>query len=126
MEAKYSKDANKQMQTEAVIGQERLQLKKLSLVSATKEIHRPACLVEAWGKDARHGDRPAAADSVDLTVDVTFPCVAAFVTGECTFAARMLKPRVGLGRETKIKTGSHPFMVLDGEDFLRVGITSSG
>ena len=41
------------------------------------------------------------------------------------FAARMLKPRMGLGRETKIKTGSHPFVELDGEDFLRVGIVSS-
>ena len=134
MEAKHSKDAAQQIRTEAIMRQERLQLQlqllksqigceSQSLISTATEIQRPACLMGAWGEGANLEEKPATADNAPPP-NVTFPCVAAFVTEGNTFASRMLK-RTGLGKETRIKTGSHPFVVLDGEDFLRVGIIKS-
>ena len=94
-----------------------------SLVSATTMIQQPACLIGAWGEGTESAaERPATADNTLPTT--TFPCIAAFVTEGDTFSARVLK-RTGLGKEARIKTGSHPFVMLDGEDFLRVGIIKS-
>jgi len=134
MEAKHSKDATQQIRTEAIMRQERLQLQlqllksqigceSQSLVSTATEIQRPACLMGAWGEGTNLEEKPATADNAPPP-NVTFPCVAAFVTEGNTFASRMLK-RTGLDKEMRIKTGSHPFVVLDGEDFLRVGIIKS-
>ena len=91
MEAKRTKDATQQMHIEVDMWQERLQLQlqllksqiaceSQSLKSTTTEIQRPACLIGALGKDVKLEERPATVDNAVPTTDVSFPCVAAFVT----------------------------------------------
>jgi len=92
------------------------------ILNGITTIPRIRKLRKAW----TDGDRwHASTGEPEEGVGSKFSCLAVTSEDCITFEARILKKTGEVGKEMKIKPGSHAFVVMEGESFLRVSLMAA-
>jgi len=84
----------------------------------SSRVSRPAEVCHAWT------EKWQTLNGETSEVNIRIPCAACYTEDGHTFKANMLRPK-GMGKPVHLKPGSHPFVKIAGEDFLRVGLMSA-